>query len=198
MLRVFPWILSVVLLAAFVASFSELGRVRKRFGEVTRHVFHDHADVRLSVIRSAMAQERSPIVVIGDSVAERARFPAVLCGRPVVNAAIGGASLEELTRLAKEINAASLVVIIAGTNNAGTGIEAPYTQLLNAVRPPKIAIAATFSTEVNRAIIDASKRAMVAALDLPFSEFDDVHPTPDAYRLWMPRLVEAISEECAR
>jgi hypothetical protein len=75
MRRALPWVISAILLVAFIATFSELERMRRRFGEVTRHSFHDHAVVRLDVIRSAMAQKTKPIVIFGDSLAELAQFP---------------------------------------------------------------------------------------------------------------------------
>lgn len=198
MRRALPWVLSAILLVAFVASFSELQRMRTRFGQVTRHAFHDHADVRLAVIRSAMTQETHPIVILGDSVAELARFPSSLCGKPVVNAGIGGATLEELTRIANEFDTATLVIIVAGTNNAAATVEAAFSKLLEAIKPPKMAVAATVHPANNKAIIDAAKRAGVTIVDVAFSQFIDVHPTPKAYQLWMPKVIEAISGECAR
>src|SRR3954454_21229950 len=108
MRRAVPWAISAILLIAFTASFSELERIRRRFGEVTQHAFHDHAEVRLDVIRSAMVQKTKPIVIFGDSLAELAQFPDSACNRPVINAGIGGATLKELTKFADEIAGASL------------------------------------------------------------------------------------------
>lgn len=199
MWRAFPWILSIVLLIAFTATFSELQRMRRRFGEVTRHTFHDHADVRLAIIRSAMAQESAPIVILGDSFAELARFPSDICGRPVVNAGIGSATVEELTKIARTLDTASLVVVVAGTNNAGSpSAEEDFSKLFATIRPPKIAVAATAYPEINRAMINAAKQTRTTVFDLSFSEFADAHPTPNAYRLWTPHIVDAISEECAK
>jgi hypothetical protein len=55
-------------LVGFVAPLSELLRVHKQLGEVSRHAFHDHADVRGFMIQTALADAALPIVVIGDSV----------------------------------------------------------------------------------------------------------------------------------
>ncbi|WP_461320841.1 SGNH/GDSL hydrolase family protein [Bradyrhizobium diazoefficiens] len=191
--------LSVVFLIAFLASFSELQRMRTRFGEVTRHAFHDHADIRLTVIRSEMAQAERPIVVFGDSVAELASFPNQICGRQIVNAGIGGATLHELTRIASEINGASLVVVVAGTNDAGSNtFRKDYARLLGSLRVGAIATPATVYPNINREIMAAAKEAGAKALDVEFSEFADVHPTPKAYREWTRQVTESLSEECAR
>jgi hypothetical protein len=198
MRRALPWALSIVLLIAFAASFSELQRMRGRFGEVTRHAFHDHAEVRLAVIRSAMAQKDRPLVIFGDSLAEMAQFPSELCGKPVVNAGVGGARLEGLATLASEIGRASLVIVLAGTNDAGSAtFEADYSRLLSKL-PSAVAVPATAFPAVNRQIIAAAKRSNVGTLDVQFAEFKDVHPTPAAYGVWTAKMVAALSGECAK
>ena len=193
------WTLIAVLLIAFIASFSELQRMRKRFGEVARHTFHDHADIRLTVIKSALAQEQGPIVLLGDSVAEMGRLPSQLCGRPVVNAGIGGATLSELGRIAKEFDSASLVIVVAGSNDIGsTRFEQDYSQLLDALQRPSIAVPATASEATNARIISAAKGSKKRVLDVGFSEFNGLHPTPKAYREWGGKMVDTISGECAK
>jgi hypothetical protein len=198
MRRALPWAISAILLIAFVASFSELERMRRRFGEVTSHAFHDHAEVRLAVIRSAMAQKTKPIVILGDSLAELAQFPDSACNRPIINAGIGGARLNELTILSDELKGASLVVVLAGTNDAGSAtFEGDYSRLLLKL-PAAIVVPATFSPEVNRQIAASAKQSKVPILDIQFTEFKDVHPTPNAYKTWTEQMVSALSVECAR
>jgi hypothetical protein len=60
--------------------------MRARFGDVTRHQFHDYQDVRLFMIRAALDELDQPIVIIGDSITEMSRLPETIYGRPVVNA----------------------------------------------------------------------------------------------------------------
>jgi hypothetical protein len=198
MRRALPWVISAILLVAFIASFSELERMRRRFGEVTRHSFHDHAAVRLDVIRSAMAQKTRPIVIFGDSLAELAQFPESACNRPIVNAGIGGATLDELTKLANEFKGASLIVVLAGTNDAGsTTFEADYSRLLSKL-PNAIAVPATAIPAVNRQIVASAKQSDVPILDIQFTEFKDIHPTASAYKAWIDQTVRALSVECTR
>ena len=45
-------------------------RFMQRFGEVSRHQFHDHQDVREFMIRAALDGLTEPAVVIGDSITE--------------------------------------------------------------------------------------------------------------------------------
>ncbi len=200
MRRAFPWILSTILLVAFIASFSELQRMRMRFGEVTRHTFHDHAGIRLSVIKSAMAQTHRPIVLLGDSVAELAALPATVCGRSIVNAGIGGARLEELARLARELSGASLVIVVAGTNDAGSPtFEADYSRLIASIEPATIAVPSTAFQSVNNQIVAAAKKSGAKIAAIGFSEFDGVHPTPKAYQEWTKAISDKLLwEECSR
>jgi hypothetical protein len=101
MKRAIPWTLAVLFFVAFVASFSELQRMRVRFGEVTRHNFHDHQDVREFIIRSALdGLENGRSFILGDSLVEMAEFPKAVCGRPVVNAGIGGSQTSDFLRMA--------------------------------------------------------------------------------------------------
>lgn len=198
MQRAFPWALSVVLFIAFVASFSELQRMRGRFGEVSRHTFHDHADIRLRVIKAAMAQEKDPIVIFGDSVAEMAHLPGEICGKPVINAGIGGATILELTKTAKYLTGASLIMVLAGSNDIGSAtFDLDYSQLLAALKPNVVAIAATVSKSTNDQISLSAKRLMVRSISPQFNEYSDaIHPTASAYRSWRRQIVEMISREC--
>lgn len=64
----YPWLISAVLFVAFSATFSELQRMRTRFGEVTRHPFHDHQDVRKAAIRYALSDLDRPKVFMDGSI----------------------------------------------------------------------------------------------------------------------------------
>ena len=53
-----------------------------------------HSEARLAVIKSQLSRvDGDPIVVMGDSIVESAMLPATLCGHPVINAGIGGATI---------------------------------------------------------------------------------------------------------
>jgi hypothetical protein len=81
----------------------------------------DHRHVRLFAIRSQLEQIRSPYdAVVGDSIVEAARLRPI-CGRPVLNAGIGGATVAVVTRdilpLLKPAPPSGLVIAI-GVNDA--------------------------------------------------------------------------------
>ena len=130
--RSIPWALFVVALIAFGASFSELARMRGRFGEVTRHRFHDHLDVRQFMIRAALDR---PIVILGDSITEMARFPESIEGYPVVNAGIGGATIHDFLSLSPRLLdgvTPSVIVVALGANDVGSStIREEYAALLS-------------------------------------------------------------------
>lgn len=85
---------------------------------------HKHTAIRQFVITSNLAQVDAPIIFVGDSITETARLPASLCGHPVVNAGVGGASSSSYLAFGKsflsEINA-PLIVVALGTNDSQIG-----------------------------------------------------------------------------
>jgi lysophospholipase L1-like esterase len=130
--RSIPWLVAIVAVIAFAASFSELQRMRGRFGEVTRHQFHDHRNVREFMIKAALAGLDQPIVVIGDSIAEMARFP-----ENVVNAGIGGASIQDIETLAPRLLDGlkpAQIVVVLGTNEDVWTIRRDYARLLSILK----------------------------------------------------------------
>ena len=72
-----PWTTAIIAVVAFGASFSELQRVRGRFGELSQSQArnHPHFDVRKFIIRAALQDAEKPIVVIGDSITEMGEIP---------------------------------------------------------------------------------------------------------------------------
>jgi hypothetical protein len=82
--RAIPWVIAVVALIAFGASFSELHKARDRYWELAgvQSRDHLHREAREFMIRAAIAETDQPIVVFGDSVTEMARLPETIGGRP--------------------------------------------------------------------------------------------------------------------
>jgi hypothetical protein len=54
---------------------------------------HEHFEARLAVIRSQLSRVEKPIIVMGDSIVESALLPPSLCGHPIINAGVGGATI---------------------------------------------------------------------------------------------------------
>jgi hypothetical protein len=83
---------------------------------------HEHSEARLSIIKSQLARVQKPIILMGDSIVESALLPPSLCGNPVINTGIGGATIGFFTRYASLIERESdpaLVVLSVGINDAG-------------------------------------------------------------------------------
>ncbi|MHC2251475.1 lysophospholipase L1-like esterase [Bradyrhizobium embrapense] len=207
MKRYVPWLVSAVLFVAFGASFSELQRMRTRFGEVTRHTFHDHQDVRKTMIRYALSGLDRPIVFMGDSITEMARLPETINGRPVVNAGIGGATVDDFDAIALSLlddRKPALIVIELGTNNGAGTIRARYRSLLRKLKGTSatlLAIGVTPQPEASEKNSEieaaaASEGVRFMAIDVPpGSTFpNDVHLNAAGYAAWTPAISTAIAD----
>lgn len=182
--------------------------MRNRFGEVSKHAFHDHAAVREFMIRAALADAPAPIVVLGDSITEMAPLPRQLCGRPVINAGVGGQTIREARRLARRLlhdQGAFLLVLAVGANDAGSSTaQRDFADLIETVKPlstrPLVAIAVAADTATNQAIEAAAVAGGIRFIDPhlpPRAKMPDgIHFTAAAYRAWVPALDAAISAEC--
>jgi lysophospholipase L1-like esterase len=201
MKRTASWVIAAVALIAFAAAFSELQRMRQRFGEVTRHQFHDHRDVRQFMIRAALDGLDQPIVFLGDSITEMARLPESIAGHPVVNAGIGGALISDIDapRLL-DGSKPHLIVVALGANDIGsTSVETAYAALLSQLKqisPRLLAVAVTPMTraqEVNAAIKAAAQREKVEFIEPAYPEGivmeDGTHLKSAGYKIWLPSIV---------
>jgi lysophospholipase L1-like esterase len=108
-----------------------------------RMVGHEHSEVREFMIASQLAQMKSPIVFLGDSITEAAVLPSSICGVAVVNAGIGGAGVDELLKAVPALlngKSPALVVVSIGTNDAYPSssrerqFSASYAKLLQTLK----------------------------------------------------------------
>jgi lysophospholipase L1-like esterase len=82
---------------------------------------HHRLDIRKFVINAQLDQANSPIVIAGDSITEAALLPETICGNKVVNAGVGGMTVESYYNFASDIlrdRKLSSIVFALGTNNA--------------------------------------------------------------------------------
>jgi lysophospholipase L1-like esterase len=200
--RYLPWTIAAIAVIAFGFSFAELQRVRARFGELTHHKFHDHQDVRRFMIGVALSETSKPIVVLGDSVVEMARLPVELCGHPVVNAGIGGATASDISYLAPAMfrnQQPSLILVVLGANDVGNpDIESRYESLFALLkqRAETIAASSTADGDIINASRTAAKASQIAYFDIPIPSgdlFDGIHFTSTGYAKWLPQLNAAIA-----
>jgi lysophospholipase L1-like esterase len=136
-------------------------------------VVDTHGPTRQFVIRSTLLRVDDAIVVLGDSIVEASTLPRTLCGRPVVNAGIGGAStasgLGSVLAQALGGKRAAMIVVSLGTNDAArpNSVEtftSNYRALLGELTAltPNIAIAGVPLPEAG---LDESKNVNFAAID---------------------------------
>jgi len=85
-------------------------------------VIDTHLPTRQLIISLKLARLDDAIVVLGDSIVEASTLPRSLCGHPIVNAGIGGASTESklgaMLTQALGGKRAAMVVVALGTNDA--------------------------------------------------------------------------------
>jgi hypothetical protein len=131
-----------------------------------------HGATRQFVIHSTLARVDDAIVVLGDSIVEASTLPRSLCGHPIVNAGIGGAStashLGSILSEALGNKRVALVVVSLGTNDAAipNSVEQyrlDYRALLTdlAALTPRSAIVAIPQPE---AALEEAKKVSVAAI----------------------------------
>jgi hypothetical protein len=136
-------------------------------------ILETHGPTRQFVIRSTLARVENAVVVLGDSIVEMSTLPRSLCGHPIVNAGIGGASTESnLGSILKESlgdKRAALVVISLGTNDAAipNSVEryrSNYRALLTELSAltPRTAIVAIPPPEAG---LEEAKKASPATID---------------------------------
>ena len=85
-------------------------------------VLDTHGPTRQLIIASTLARVDDAVVVLGDSIVEASTLPRSMCGHPIVNAGVGGASTESNlgSLLTQSLGGkrAALVVVALGTNDA--------------------------------------------------------------------------------
>jgi lysophospholipase L1-like esterase len=204
MKRFAPWIVAIIAVAAFLASFSELQRMRKRFGEVTQHAHHDHNEVREFVITSQLAQAGDgAVVIVSDSIGEAAQWPSEVCGHRVINAGIGGATAASYRlSIANRIPPfkASVVVIALGTNDAlskNAAFRENYEKLVDVLKTYSGSVLIAGLPSVVESF-NQQIRSIAERKELPFVQqtkaltIDGVHLSPEGYQPWMKAILDGI------
>jgi lysophospholipase L1-like esterase len=147
-------------------------------------VIDTHGPSRQFVIRSTLARVENAVVVLGDSIVEASTLPRSLCGHPIVNAGIGGAStasnLGSILTESLGNRRAALIVVSLGSNDAAVpnSVEryrSNYRALLTelAALAPRTAVVAVPPPEVG---LEEAKKVSLATID--------------SYNAMLPKLAE--------
>jgi lysophospholipase L1-like esterase len=204
MKRSIPWIIAALCFVAFGASFSELQRMRGRFGEVTRYQVSHRVYYREFLIRSELAEASGPILVIGDSITERAKLPETIDGREVINGGISGATVEDFEQIAAALiqHRPFFLAVALGSNNTAETLRTAYPALLAQLKvlaPHLLAVGVTPQDGAdlkNAEIKAAADREGVRFIEMPLpngsTQPDRVHLNAAGYQKWTPALVSAI------
>jgi lysophospholipase L1-like esterase len=122
--------LAVLLIGALTAGFSFLRK---------EAIADSHRQARQLVLHHTLSRVDNPIILVGDSITEASTLPRELCGHPIVNAGLNGATTaSDLgTWLIEALDGrrAAAIVVSLGTNDALTArsaqaFEASYAALL--------------------------------------------------------------------
>lgn len=136
-------------------------------------VLDTHGLTRQLILTWTLARVDNAIVILGDSIVEASTLPRSVCGHPIVNAGVGGAStgsnLGSILTQSLGSKRAAMVVVALGTNDAAipNSVEryrSNYIALLNVISrlTPRMAILEIPPPEAGTA---EAKRVPVAIID---------------------------------
>ncbi|GGZ36880.1 GDSL-type esterase/lipase family protein [Asticcacaulis endophyticus] len=175
-----------------------------------------HFPQRLNAIKSQAGQMEAKTIIFGDSLTEFAKLDT-LCGTPVLNAGVSGATIQDTAGWTDDLIASSSrperLVFALGTNNAKTYLTkaqpveptlAAYRTLITRYKGYDIAIAtipnigAAAADRFDQAYIDSLNAgirtlanetgAKLIELGQPIPTRDGVHLQPGAYSIWTTQM----------
>ncbi|MDC7674997.1 GDSL-type esterase/lipase family protein [Asticcacaulis machinosus] len=214
--------LAWLLLPAFISATALAGAVGWKFGKdnglenAQKNQPIAHFPQRLNAIKSQAGQMEAKSIVFGDSLTEFAKLDT-LCGAPVLNAGISGATIQDTAGWTDDLIASSKrperLIFALGTNNAKTHLiqVQPVEQTLMAYRAlitryqgydiaiatiPNIGAAA--ADRFDQAYIDTLNAgirtlahetgATLIELGRPIPTHDGVHLQPSGYITWNAQM----------
>lgn len=178
---------------------------------------------RAEEIRDAIKDAQpGVIVVLGDSNVQGAPLPDRICGTPVVNAGIGGVTVDWLAQNVGALfgsSKPSLIVVAAGVNDGkakaplATTFRTSYAHLIDALRRIAPVIVATIPTikpgglsaEYDADLIGTFNAAIrsrpdVTVVDVaeqlssPATTLDGVHISSAGFTIWMKSVFDAVKQ----
>jgi len=167
-----------------------------------------------SLAIDAMSRSEGPFVLmIGDSITERSKLAADVCGVRLIKVGIGGSRASSFIPFAEEMNAKnlvpSLIVIALGLNDANhiyrSDFRTSYNLLIDSLPKVPLILATLTPVEDERmdraSAVDTIIRNTAAErglnlIDLgvlkEFKTTDGIHLTDRAYTSWSEKIVSGI------
>lgn len=148
------------------------------------------------MIKSALKDAKDPIIVLGDSIVQRAALPRTLCKRPVINAGIDGSTtssgLGGMLKKAIGDKKAALIVVSLGMNDAenmdsADAYKKNYAALLTSVKTmtSRLALASVTGLELGKP--DVGHRTQ-QAIDGYNAALPDIARDADASVITIPAM----------
>lgn len=143
------------------------------------------APPRPLLIKAALKDASDPVVMLGDSIVALANFPRTVCGRPVVNAGIGGSTtasgLDAMLLKALSGKRAAMIVVSLGLNDSAVPLTADvyktnYLSMLSTLKPATSQLAVATVTPAEAGLPEA---AIVRT------------PSIDSYNAVLPDIADA-------
>ena len=145
---------------------------------IRREAPDQHRQARQLILFYTLSRVSDPVIVIGDSIVEASTLPRSICGRPVLNAGLNGAStasdLDRWLAPALDGKQASLIVVSLGVNDALTpspqskqSFESRYGALLTALSKltPKLVVLAIPPVEAQGRMTATMRDEVMANVD---------------------------------
>jgi hypothetical protein len=139
------------------------------------------------------------VVIMGDSLVEDAKFPAEVCGLPIVNAGLGGSGAATFIPIAQTMGTAPAPIIVSvGINDRANGkFAAAYSMLLDSLPKTRVALvslAQSGASETDQKIREIAGKHHVGLIDVSaipnFETRDGFHPVERSYKDWRRRVLD--------
>jgi hypothetical protein len=167
-----PWVrLSAYMNRMLIGfAFLSIGAVAVGASIVKKQTFSDsHRRSRQVILYYTLSRIDNPIIVLGDSIVEASTLPRELCGHPIVNAGLDGASTaSDLGNWLVDVldgKSASAIVVALGTNDVLAARDLPQFKVNYRTLLSQLSKAAARVIVLAVPPIDASPRLTVDAQD---------------------------------
>ncbi|HEY2385296.1 MAG TPA: SGNH/GDSL hydrolase family protein [Terriglobia bacterium] len=167
-----PWVRLSAYMNRMLIGFAVLsiGAVSVGASIVKKQTFSDsHRRSRQVILYYTLSRIDNPIIVLGDSIVEASTLPRELCGHPIVNAGLDGASTaSDLGNWLVDVldgKSASAIVVALGTNDVLAARDLPQFKANYRTLLSQLSKAAARVIVLAVPPIDASPRLAVDAQD---------------------------------